>query len=47
MFKHIMKNEGVYGLYKGFSACFYSSILYGYVYFFAYKGMKIYLKEKF
>jgi hypothetical protein len=47
MFTKILREEGIYGLYKGFSSSFYSSILYGYVYFFFYKGLKVYLKDKF
>lgn len=33
------------GLYKGWSACYYSSIMYGYIYFSLYKGVKFRLKE--
>jgi hypothetical protein len=47
MTKRILKSEGIYGMYKGYSSCFYSSILYGYVYFFFYKGLKVHFKEKF
>lgn len=45
MFKTVVKNDGVGGLFKGYSACYYSSILYGYVYFYIYKGLKFLLKE--
>jgi len=41
MVKNILKNEGIYGLYKGYSASYYSSILYGYLYFYIYKGLKL------
>lgn len=46
MVKRILKTEGIYGLYKGYSASFYSSIFYGYLYFYLYKGSKLYLKDK-
>ena len=42
----ILREEGIYGLYRGYSSCFYSSILYGYVYFFVYKGLKVLFKER-
>ena len=45
MVRTILKNEGVYGLYKGYSASYYSSILYGYLYFYIYKGLKLQMKE--
>jgi solute carrier family 25, member 33/36 len=45
MVRTILKNEGVYGLYKGYSASYYSSILYGYLYFYIYKGLKMQMKE--
>ena len=45
MFKSVVKNEGVKGLFKGYTACYYSSIFYGYLYFYLYKGIKCYLKE--
>lgn len=41
MVRKILKAEGMYGLYKGYSASFYSSILYGYMYFYIYKGLKL------
>ena len=46
MVSRILKNEGIYGLYKGYSATFYGTIIYGYLYFFLYKASKIYMKEK-
>lgn len=46
MVKRILKTEGWYGLYKGYSASFYSSILYGYLYFYIYKGLKVQMKER-
>lgn len=45
MMKQVIKTEGIYGLYKGYSACYYSSILYGYLYFYIYKGLKCHMKE--
>lgn len=45
MVKKIYKNEGIYGLYKGYSATYYSSSVSGYFYFFLYKGIKIQMKE--
>ena len=45
MVKRIVSKEGWHGLYKGYSASFYSSILYGYLYFYIYKGLKVYMKE--
>lgn len=45
MLKKVLKNEGVQGLFKGYSACYYSSIFYGYLYFYLYKGIKCHLKE--
>lgn len=41
MVRRIYKSEGMYGLYKGYSASYYSSILYGYLYFYIYKGLKV------
>ena len=46
MLRHILKTDGVAGLFKGYSASFYSSILYGYLYFYIYKGIKVFLKDK-
>jgi hypothetical protein len=45
MFNDVIKTEGVAGLFKGYSACYYSSILYGYLYFYIYKGFKYHVKE--
>lgn len=45
MFRDVIKKEGVLGLYKGYSASYYSSILYGYLYFYIYKGFKHYVKD--
>ncbi|TNV72165.1 hypothetical protein FGO68_gene6035 [Halteria grandinella] len=46
MFKDVVQKEGIRtGLYKGYSASFYGSIMYGYIYFALYKGLKVYLKE--
>jgi hypothetical protein len=45
MAKKVIHEEGVLGLFKGYSACYYSSILYGYIYFYLYKGVKRYVKD--
>lgn len=46
MLRDIVKTEGIRkGLYKGYSASFYGSIMYGYIYFFLYKGLKVHMKE--
>ena len=45
MARKVIKEEGVQGLFKGYTACYYSSILYGYVYFYLYKGVKGHLKD--
>lgn len=45
MVREVIKNEGIGGLFKGYSACYYSSILYGYLYFYIYKGLKCHLKD--
>ena len=45
MFRKVIQEDGVGGLFKGYSACYYSSILYGYLYFYIYKGLKGHLKE--
>lgn len=47
MFKKVTKNEGYMGLFKGYSAAFYSSILSGFIYFYVYKLSKIYLKDNY
>lgn len=43
----ILKNEGVNGMYKGYSASFYSIIIHGFVYFYVYKGLKVYMKDRY
>lgn len=45
MISMIIRRDGLIGLYKGFSASYYSSILSGFIYFYLYKGIKIYLIE--
>lgn len=46
MMRDIVKNEGVLkGLYKGYSASFYGSMMYGAIYFYIYKGLKVHLKK--
>ena len=39
-FKHIYSKEGIHGFVKGFSACYYGSIICGFVYFGLYKVLK-------
>lgn len=38
--KAIYKKEGMFGFGKGFSACFYGSIICGLIYFYLYKSIK-------
>eukprot|EP00493_Phyllostaurus_siculus_P025147 UN25491 len=38
--RKIYSREGLYGFGKGFSACFYGSVLSGFSYFFLYKAIK-------
>eukprot|EP00347_Sterkiella_histriomuscorum_P012966 403366531 len=45
MVKRIYTNDGIYGLYKGYTATFYSSTVSGYYYFYMYKGIKMYMKD--
>ena len=45
MFRRVVEAEGIAGLFKGYSACYYSSILYGYLYFYIYKGLKCHMKD--
>jgi hypothetical protein len=40
MLTHIFMEEGMYGLSKGISACFYGSIVCGFVYFSLFKLLK-------
>ena len=47
MVKRIVRSEGIRGLYKGYSATYYSTIFYGYLYFYVYKGLKVQMKERF
>lgn len=47
MFKAIVAKEGVYGLSKGISACFYGSIICGFIYFSLYKIIKTYLHDRY
>ena len=42
MVKKIYAKEGLYGFSKGFSACFYGSIVCGFIYFSLYKVLKQY-----
>lgn len=41
MLKRVVKAEGVPGLYKGFTASYYSSIVGGFIYFYFYKAIKL------
>ena len=43
----IYAKEGAYGFGRGFSACFYGSIMYGLTYFYMYKTLKLKLFERF
>jgi len=47
MCKKVLCAEGYTGLYKGYSATYYSAILSGWLYFMLYKGFKNELKERF
>jgi hypothetical protein len=40
MTKRILTKEGVSGLYRGYSASYYSIITHGFLYFYVYKGLK-------
>jgi hypothetical protein len=40
MTKRIFQSEGMNGMYKGYSASFYSIMIHGFVYFYIYKAMK-------
>jgi len=46
MMRNIYKKEGLQGFSKGFSACFYGSIVCGFIYFSLYKFFKGFFKEK-
>jgi hypothetical protein len=47
MVPKIISEEGVYGLYKGYSVSYYSSMYSGFIYFYTYKMLKVQLKEKY
>lgn len=47
MLDFIYKNEGMSGMYRGYSASFYSIVIHGFIYFYVYKGLKVFLKEHF
>ena len=47
MTKRILKNEGINGMYKGYSASFYSIMIHGFVYFYIYKAIKQTLKDRY
>ena len=47
MVRKIYAKEGVYGFLKGFSACYYGSVVCGFLYFSLYKLFKIYFKDLF
>jgi hypothetical protein len=44
--KEIIRRDGVQGFFKGFSACFYGSIVCGFVYFSLYKLFKNISRER-
>ena len=45
MVKKVLRNEGLAGMYKGYSASFYSIIIHGFGFYYLYKGLKLYMKE--
>lgn len=45
MARKIYTKEGLYGFSKGFSACFYGSVVCGFLYFSLYKLFKPYFKD--
>lgn len=47
MTQRVLKNEGIAAMYKGYSASFYSIITHGFLYFYVYKGLKVFLKDHF
>lgn len=47
MVKRIYATEGLYGFGKGFSACFYGSVVCGFIYFSLYKIMKQWFRSTF
>ena len=46
MVREVLCNEGISGLYKGYICFYYSAITSGFLYFYVYKGLKTYMKEK-
>jgi hypothetical protein len=47
MFSTIVSKEGIYGLSKGISACFYGSVICGFVYYSLYRMLKKYFVDTF
>ena len=48
MLTSIIKAEGIRGgLYKGYTASYYSSLQYGFIYFYLYKSLKVSMKNHF
>ena len=47
MTRRIVKAEGPTALYKGYSASFYSIISHGFLYFYVYKAVKVFMKDHF
>jgi len=45
--QRIYQKEGLFGFAKGFSACYYGSPLYGFIFFYFYKQIKLWFKEVF
>ena len=45
MTRRIIAKEGFSGMYKGYSASFYSIITHGFLYFYLYKGIKQKMKD--
>ena len=46
MFRSVFNHYGPYGIYRGFSGSYYSTLTAGYVFFALYKGIKIELRDK-
>jgi len=46
MVKSVYNHYGPYGIYRGFSAPYFSATSAGYAFFLFYKGIKVNLREK-
>lgn len=47
MTRRIVNKEGFIGMYRGYSASFYSIITHGFLYMYFYKWLKTFLKDHF